>query len=375
MTQAAFDVAGLSPKQPPNPSAEFLWTGGATLLLFPVFWLMQSTFGLSRAELVVGFLTFHGAHLINDPHFSVTYLLFYKDFHQRAFGAAFTPAQRIRYWISGLLVPAALSCWAALAISSSSTWLMGALIQLMFLLVGWHYVKQGFGVLVVLSARRGAKFSRLERGVILGHCYAAWAYAWASPADPGRLVEEKGVVYTSMVHPASLEQLTQLMFFGSSLLMLGVLWRRFRRRELTPLAPVCGLLVSVWLWTVYSDLDPLMVYAIPALHSLQYIYFVYLLKRNEALANQGAGDFARGVSRELVKTAAFAVGLGWVLFHAAPNLLDDVIAPSFTDAPLGPTPYFAALFAIVNIHHYFMDFVIWRRENPDTRYLRDLSPS
>jgi hypothetical protein len=23
----------------------------------------------------------------------------------------------------------------------------------------------------------------------------------------------------------------------------------------------------------------------------------------------------------------------------------------------------------VNIHHYFMDWVIWRRDNPQTRYL------
>jgi len=26
---------------------------------------------------------------------------------------------------------------------------------------------------------------------------------------------------------------------------------------------------------------------------------------------------------------------------------------------------------VVNIHHYFMDHVIWRRDNPDTRYLRE----
>ena len=41
---------------------------------------------------------------------------------------------------------------------------------------------------------------------------------------------------------------------------------------------------------------------------------------------------------------------------------------------LGETPYFAAIFVIVNIHHYFMDHVIWRRDNPDTRYLRDPEP-
>jgi hypothetical protein len=55
-----------------------------------------------------------------------------------------------------------------------------------------------------------------------------------------------------------------------------------------------------------------------------------------------------------------------------PSALDaalvDARAAHLSD--LGPTPYFAALFTFVNLHHYFMDFVIWRRENAETRYLR-----
>src|SRR5688572_33162784 len=57
-------------------------------------------------------------------------------------------------------------------------------------------------------------------------------------------------------------------------------WRRQRR--LPPLSALVGFLVTVWLWVVYSSIDPLMVYLIPALHSVQYLYFVWLLKRNGA---------------------------------------------------------------------------------------------
>ncbi|HXK17876.1 MAG TPA: hypothetical protein VNG33_08740, partial [Polyangiaceae bacterium] len=69
---------------------------------------------------------------------------------------------------------------------------------------------------------------------------------------------------------------------------------------------------------------------------------------------------------------ACALGLGLMLFHLLPSALDatfvDARSARLTD--LGPTPYFAALFTFVNLHHYFMDFVIWRRENPETQYLR-----
>jgi len=158
---------------------EFLLIGGATLFLFPLAWLLRQSLGLDTAELAVGFLTFHAAHLINDPHFTVTYLLFYRDARRRALGDVWSPGQRARYWLAGVVVPVALAIWSTVALVTESAQLLGLMIQLMFLLVGWHYVKQGFGVLSVLSARRGVRFDALERRVILGHCYAG--------RTPGRL--------------------------------------------------------------------------------------------------------------------------------------------------------------------------------------------
>jgi hypothetical protein len=356
---------------------EFLAVGGAGVLLFPVLWLLRRVVGLDSAELAVGFLMFHGAHLINDPHFAVTYLLFYKNVKERAFGAAFSPAQRARYWAAGVLAPVALAAWVVTALSSGSARSLGVLIQLMFLLVGWHYVKQGFGVLTVLSARRGVRYSPFERRVILAHCFAGWAYAWASPATPAAEAEEKGVLYFSLAHPALLERVT-LVAFALSTLVLGVVLFRKARRDgrLPPLAPLTGLLVSVWLWSVYSSADPLMVYVIPALHSVQYLYFVWLLSRNQARAAAKVRVFGPPVWQRLAFLAVSAVALGWLVFHGVPDILDGARLTEHRHArvpfgALGLTPYFAACFAFVNLHHYFMDNVIWRRENPETRFLSE----
>ena len=57
---------------------------------------------------------------------------------------------------------------------------------------------------------------------------------------------------------------------------------------------------------------------------------------------------------------------------ASATALDDLLVPRRLRGPavmMGPAPYFAAIFAFVNLHHYFMDHVIWRRDNPHTRYL------
>jgi hypothetical protein len=167
-----------------------------------------------------------------------------------------------------------------------------------------------------------------------------------------------------------------LILFGfSAALLFIVLVRKWRRERQPPaLAPLTGLLVSIWLWSVYSSADPLMLYIVPALHSVQYLYFVWLLARNRARAEERPPFFGPPAKNRLILLALSSIALGFLLFHGAPDVLDGARLSAHRHAhvplgDLGATPYFAAFFAFVNIHHYFMDNVIWRRENSATRFL------
>jgi len=356
----------------PRSLAEFLLVGGVTPLLFPLSWLLQRELGQSASEYAVGFFFFYGAYVINDPHFAVTYLLFYKGFRSRLSDHAVSLSQRARYALAGIVAPLVLGVWAALSLATRSAVGLGWLIQLMFLLVGWHYVKQGFGVLTVLGARRGVRFLPRERFAILAHCYAGWAYAWASPADLGTEVEEKGVVYTTIAHSAGLERFTHVAFLASVLPLAWALLQKRRREGRLPItAGLVALLATVWSWTIYSTFDPLVRYAIPALHSLQYLYFVFLLKSGEAREREAAPYFEPRLAVRLGLLAASTLALSLFLLHVAPGVLDAALVSRRDRATdLGPTPYLAAIFTFVNLHHYVMDAVLWRRDNPDTRYLR-----
>jgi hypothetical protein len=371
----ALPGAATTARRSPRAVGEFLLVGGGTLLLLPFCWWYRTAFGLDEGELLMGALAFHAASLINDPHFSITYLLFYRDARGRAFGDAYAPRQRLRYWFAGLLVPLVLVAWAVAAVGWGSAGALGAMIQVMFVLVGWHYVKQGFGVLMVLSARRGVTWTSLERRALLAHCLAAWAYAWASPFDPGTRSVVNDVLYTTLPHPRGLEACAAVAFFASALGAVGMLVQKWRReRRPPPLLPLAGFAISIWLWTVYTQLDPLLMYWIPALHSLQYLYFVGLLRRNVALEAAGPPSFKGNVGRELALLALSAVALGWLSLRGLPGWLDAArqspSSPTLGHLPaIGLTPYLAAFTAVINIHHYFMDSVIWRREHPETRHL------
>ncbi|MDQ3037001.1 MAG: hypothetical protein M3Y87_31700 [Myxococcota bacterium] len=378
MTLAAESAIALgSPPRAASPARdrraeliELSLVGGATLVLFPLSWWLRAYVGLDASALAVGFVMFHAAHVINDPHFCVTYLLFYEDARRRAFGADIEPAQRARWIVAGVVVPVVLVGWAIAALSLRSAQTLGWMVQLMFLLVGWHYVKQGFGVLTVLSARRDVRFSATERRTVLAHCYAAWAYAWSSPSTAAGEFVERGVVYWAVARPPWLELVAGAALAASTVALLAMLGAKWRRERKLALGPLAAFLITVWSWTIYSSIDPLVQYMIPALHSIQYLYFVGLMRRGQAREAEAASPFGPRVRTRLLVLALSAVALGWFLLRGAPAFLDGLARRDQTADALGATPFFAAFFVVINLHHYFMDNVIWRRENPDARHLR-----
>lgn len=348
---------------------ELLLAGALTPLLLALSWLVRQRVPVDEAELAIGFLAFHGAHVLNDPHFAVTYLLFYDDAKERALGASQPPRQRARYVLAGIVAPLVLVGWAAYALLARSAQALGWMVQLMYLLVGWHYAKQGFGVLAVLSARRGIRFSATERALLLAHAYAAWAFAWTSPPLAAGEFEERGVVYWAPERPAWAMWAAGAILAASTLGLVGALVAKRRREGSLPWAPLLAFLATLWLWGIGSALDPLVRYVIPALHSLQYLFFVGLLRRNEAVAEEGPPTFGRPAGARLAALAMGALLLGWVLFRGAPGLLDGELVSRGGWGDLGPTPFFAAFYVVVNLHHFAMDAVIWRREHAPTRHL------
>ena len=348
---------------------ELLATGAWTPLLLAISWLVRRALPLDDAELAIGFLMFHAAHVVNDPHFAVTYLLFYDDALSRSSAARIPIAQRVRWLVAGVLVPIVLVGWAMWALASHAANALGAMVQLMNLAVGWHYGKQGFGVLTVLSARRGVSFDPIERRVLLFHVYATWALAWSSPPLRAGEYEERGVVYWALARPEWLMWIAVAVCVVSTAGLAVVLVKKLRREGALPWTPLLAYLATLWLWSVAASLDPLVRYVIPALHALQYFFFVGLLRWNEARSDEGPPRFGRPATSRLLALAVGALLLGYALFRGIPAVLDaELVGREGWDA-LGATPFFAAFYVVVNLHHFAMDAVIWRREHAPTRYL------
>ena len=56
--------------------------------------------------------------------------------------------------------------------------LLGYAANAMAFTVGWHYVKQGYGAIAVLSAIRRIYYSEIEKRLLLVNGYVVWIYSW-----------------------------------------------------------------------------------------------------------------------------------------------------------------------------------------------------
>ena len=178
------------------------------------------------------------------------------------------------------------------------------MIQLMYLLVGWHYVKQGFGVLTVLSARRKVRVSARERVAFLFHAMRGGRTRGRAPRCPRASSKKKASsIPRSRIRAGSSSRRAPSSRRARSRSCSCSLVEAAKAR--TVLAARAGDRAAHHgvVWTIYSSIDPVMRYLIPALHSIQYLYFVWLMRRNEARAFEGpptsaspppcASDFSR----------------------------------------------------------------------------------
>lgn len=88
-----------------------------------------------------------------------------------------------------------------LALAEVSAPLFGLAANLMFFTVGWHYAKQGYGILMLDDARKGMRFGAGERRRLLWNTHLAWFTWWLVANDAIKAKEVWGITYYLVDRP------------------------------------------------------------------------------------------------------------------------------------------------------------------------------
>jgi len=357
-----------------GPWFDFLTLGGGSIIVCGVIALLlpEGIPTLQQAVLVTILMT-----VINQPHFAHSYQMFYRNFREKAFGASYPRALRVRYVVVGLVVPVALVAFLSGAALGDNVRLLTYGANLMFFLVGWHYVKQGYGILIVDSVQKRLTFSDRAKRVFRLNGYACWMVAWVGAnhalSEPNGYI---GLTYFSLPLPSAVYYAAIAAAVLTTLAALYELVRRWREgRGALPWNGVIAYLTTLYLWVIFVRINPLFLAVIPTFHSLQYLAVVWRYQLNAgAAAIPGPASAPAGGSMPVafrpagvLPRLALFVGAGVIL-----GALGFILVPRFLDAVLtydkrlfGPSLFLFSFYIFINIHHYFLDNVMWRRGNPD----------
>lgn len=355
--------------------------GGVSIVLFALmFVVVPKDANISH----VSWTAFYLAFLVNGPHFFASYWHMYVDNAPRL--------REPRFAFAAFVVPVLLVVGLVVASQRGNDKTLGYMVNLMYLSVGWHYVKQIFGVTLVSSAAHGRPIGgwpkRLLRTNLLTVWLMSWVfsnqYAWTSSggffgvsyssANVSGFLSDNGfgiladhlrvVIYVVVAATA----LVALAEFGRKWIVTG-----------TTMAPVGWVAwASIYVWYLPVLAHPSYTYFVPFFHSLQYLLFSVTFSWNKAVGVDGEAANAplydpRARERRRRQQFAqrfglfvvFAVVLGAAGFHWVPEYLDR--NASLRPSVLGGQFWVVAFNLFINIHHYFVDSVIWRGSNPQVR--------
>ena len=350
-----------------GPVVDFLGLGGLGLIVLGLFMLSgPQPWGVDWAITAAAI-----AHVINHPHFAASYQIFYGGFRRKLTSPAYPLALRLRYGFAGLVVPIAMGAWFAGAFLTNNEYALGYGANAMFFLVGWHYVKQGYGALMVDATLKRAFFGSWPKVLLQGNAYACWMYAYLQSNAWAYESQYWGIRWASFAAPEFLLTGSLWLMATTSVAALAVvLWHAYQTRGAFPLNGTIGYISAIYPWTVVANLNPAMALLIPAFHSLQYMTIVARYRINRYAPDSAeAGESATAWLRRQRGNGVFllfSLALGYLGFWGAPGFIAQytTLDGHFGD---GKAAIFFSAWIFINVHHYFLDNVMWRRENPEMK--------
>ncbi|RYZ86345.1 MAG: hypothetical protein EOP04_14080 [Proteobacteria bacterium] len=339
--------------------ADILVIGGASLLFFMVAYLFVDK---NSSINQISWTAFYLAFYINNPHFMASYVILYWDKRRELLSNK-------RFLWAAIVAPGLVLSYLAYYIRTANVEMLGYAVNVMYFTVGWHYIKQIYGTMLVTNARQSYYFTQTESWILKCTLYPIWFMSYANSNQSIQSLLHYGVGYKTFALPSWTVPAAYTMM-GVSFAVLALTFGRkwIREGRLPPLAGICSLAV-IYVWYLPQLYHAVFWYMIPFFHSLQYMLFVTALKKNQykAEASTIADPVAGRVlfAKKFLGFFALIGGMAYLTFYVLPTQMDANIP--YDQNVFGPQLYMFCFITFINIHHYFIDNVIWRRDNPDLK--------
>ncbi len=315
--------------------------GGLSLVTFLALYFLHSG---ARTSTVISL----GASLVwivNYPHFSATSYRLYRSRENMD-----------QYPLTAYLVPFVLLAGAALSLQSP-TGIAPYYVKFFQIWSPYHFSGQSFGIAMIYARRAGITLSGLERRILRWFIFSTYLSLIATIETGVRSYQFFGVTFPALGLPPIVAEVGQwlVLALGAALIVVLVLRPLVHRGQVAWMALVPA--ATQYIWFGLGQQLPSFAEFIPAFHSVQYLLIAWSVQLKEQLDERQLAGSPRFVAGESARWLAANMVGGFALFWGLPNAVSRIGGHD-----LGVTT--AVFFAAIQIHHFFVDGVIWKLKNP-----------
>ncbi|HEY3226471.1 MAG TPA: hypothetical protein VGK61_05715 [Planctomycetota bacterium] len=282
--------------------------------------------------------------VVNWPHFSATNYRLYHSSRNIA-----------QYPFTSFAVPLILlaATWASFSFPDA---VAPFFVKLFLIWSPYHFSGQSVGISLIYARRAGFSVGKPERLALSGFIFGTYLFQ-SSRSEAGLgdyTYYDLRVPWLGI--PRWVPEYVEIgMYaFGAALLLLVVKWCVVNRRILPPIVLLPA--VTQFIWFVPGNGIANFNEFVPMFHSLQYLLIAWSMQLKEKMDENGIAPSGKFVLGESFRWYVVNVGGGAVLFYVLPELA--------ARAGLSPGITYPVILSAVQIHHFFVDGVIWKLKNP-----------
>jgi len=322
-----------------NAPTDIFFIGGASFLLYAclaVFYTDVRTPEIITAGILLSWL-------INWPHFSMSTYRLYQN-----------KANIQRYPFTAYAIPVIVFCGVILSFKFPLI-VAPIFVKLFMIWSPYHFSGQTIGITFVYAMRSGINFSTLEKKVFSYFIYLTFFVVTIRSETSREGYSFYTIKYPSFAIPHWIADIAEYCLWLSmaSLVLLVIVWC-YRNKKMLPIIVILPA-ITQYFWFIQSVYQPSFQEFVPLLHSLQYMIIAWGLQLKDKLDTKGIKPSSRYVKLETLR---------WFLINFAGGALLFYFLPKIPEA-MGYNTLFsiAVIFAAIQIHHFFVDGVIWKLRN------------
>ncbi len=319
-----------------SPAVDVCVIGGASVLAYLLLLKFRQEIAMESVYMASAMLVY----VVNWPHFSATS---WRLYHSR---------ENIRqYPVTAIVIPFVILA-GVLGCFASPQQIAPYFVKIYVIWSPYHFCAQTLGITLLYARRAGIRLEPWERFAFASFIFSTFIMP-AVRFETGAMGSDYyGITYPSLGLPGWSLTVANLWLWATGLTVVLVFLRwTLRDRRLPPLIIFLPALAQL-IWFVPGGRLPAFNEFVPFFHGLQYLLVAWALQLKERMDAESIQPSSRYVFWESVRWALLNIAGGLLLFETLPLL--------FSSLSLSASFVTGVVFSAVQIHHFFVDGVIWK---------------